>query len=118
MNWRRLMSSMGSPPEPVVPAYRRLRMPRKRPAGPWATLNRSGRVGSRRDLTGVTHLFAQWLYRGDDAYGGERAADPLHCPGINAEPFICHRDGRSTDGGSAPLNLIFHVSVNWLTRFF
>jgi hypothetical protein len=31
MNWRRLMLSMGSPPEPAVPAYRRLRMPRKRP---------------------------------------------------------------------------------------
>ena len=35
MNWRRLRSSMGSSPEPAVPAYRRLRMPRKRPAGPW-----------------------------------------------------------------------------------
>ena len=31
MNWRRLRSSMGSPPEPAVPAYRRLRMPRKHP---------------------------------------------------------------------------------------
>src|SRR6516165_10741285 len=31
MNWRRLMSSMGSSPEPAVPAYRRLRMPRKHP---------------------------------------------------------------------------------------
>src|SRR5215468_7646312 len=31
MNWRRLTSGMGSPPEPAVPAYRRFRMPRKRP---------------------------------------------------------------------------------------
>jgi hypothetical protein len=31
MNWRRLGSSMGSSPEPAVPAYSRLRMPRKRP---------------------------------------------------------------------------------------
>ena len=31
MNWRRLRSSMGSSPEPAVPAYRRLTMPRKRP---------------------------------------------------------------------------------------
>src|SRR5262245_8352336 len=35
MNWRRLTSSMGSPPEPAVPAYSRLRMCRNRPAGPW-----------------------------------------------------------------------------------
>src|SRR5262245_28848057 len=27
MKWRRLRSSMGSPPEPAVPAYRRLSMP-------------------------------------------------------------------------------------------
>jgi hypothetical protein len=31
MNWRRLRSSMGSSPEPAVPAYSRLRMPRKHP---------------------------------------------------------------------------------------
>src|SRR5262245_3060402 len=31
MNWRRLRSSMGSSPEPAVPAYRSLRMYRKRP---------------------------------------------------------------------------------------
>jgi len=31
MNWRRLRSGMGSSPEPAVPAYRRLRMPRKHP---------------------------------------------------------------------------------------
>src|SRR5262249_21925458 len=31
MNWRRLSSSMGSSPEPAVPAYRRLRMSRKHP---------------------------------------------------------------------------------------
>src|SRR5262249_46012452 len=35
MNWRRLRLGMGSPPEPAVPAYRRLRMHRKGPAGPW-----------------------------------------------------------------------------------
>jgi hypothetical protein len=34
-NWRRFKSSMGSSPEPAVPAYSRRRMPRKRPAGPW-----------------------------------------------------------------------------------
>src|SRR5262249_19758219 len=32
MNWRRLRSSMGSSPEPTVPAYSRLRMHRKLPA--------------------------------------------------------------------------------------
>src|SRR5262249_8681402 len=31
MNWRRPASSMGSLPEPAVPAYSSLRMPRKRP---------------------------------------------------------------------------------------
>jgi hypothetical protein len=31
MNWRRLRSSMGSSPEPAVPAYRRLSMPWKQP---------------------------------------------------------------------------------------
>ena len=40
-NWRRLRSSMGSSPEPAVPAYRRLRMPRKRPQVLGADLNRS-----------------------------------------------------------------------------
>src|SRR5215831_11426252 len=40
------MSSMGSSPEPVVPAYRRLRMPWKRPQVLVADLNRS--VSSRR----------------------------------------------------------------------
>jgi hypothetical protein len=30
MNWRRLRSGMGSSPEPAVPAYSSLRMPRKR----------------------------------------------------------------------------------------
>jgi hypothetical protein len=42
MNWgRRLGSSMGSSPEPAVPAYRRLRMPRKRPPVLGVDLNRS-----------------------------------------------------------------------------
>jgi hypothetical protein len=41
MNWRRLTLSMGSPPEPAVPAYRRLRMPRKHPQVLGAVLNRS-----------------------------------------------------------------------------
>src|SRR5262245_23803571 len=41
MNWRRLRSSMGSSPEPAVPAYRRLRMPRKHPQVLGADLNRS-----------------------------------------------------------------------------
>src|SRR5207249_1462252 len=31
MNWRRPMPSMGSSSEPAVPAYRRLRLLRKRP---------------------------------------------------------------------------------------
>jgi hypothetical protein len=31
MNWRRLRSSMGSSPEPAVPAYSRLRIPWKHP---------------------------------------------------------------------------------------
>src|SRR5262249_38679355 len=43
MNWRRLIftSGMGSLPEPAVPAYRRLRMPWKRPYVLGADLNRS-----------------------------------------------------------------------------
>src|SRR5262245_39394884 len=41
MNLRRLTSSMGSSPEPAVPAYRRLRMPRKHPQVLGADLNRS-----------------------------------------------------------------------------
>jgi hypothetical protein len=47
MNWRRPVSSMGSPPEPAVPAYRRLRMPRKRPQVLGLDLNRSERAGTR-----------------------------------------------------------------------
>jgi hypothetical protein len=35
MNSRLLTSSMGSPPEPAVPAYRTLSLPRKRRPGPW-----------------------------------------------------------------------------------
>src|SRR5262249_47253389 len=41
MKWRRLVSSMGSSPEPAVPAYRRLRMLRKRPQVLGLALNRS-----------------------------------------------------------------------------
>src|SRR5262249_33998852 len=41
MNWRRLMASMGSSPEPAVPAYSRLRMHRKLPQVLGAALNRS-----------------------------------------------------------------------------
>jgi len=41
MKWRRLRSGMGSPPEPAVPAYRRFRMPWKRPQVLGADLNRS-----------------------------------------------------------------------------
>src|SRR5262249_538670 len=41
MNWRRLMLSMGSSPEPAMPAYRRLRMPRKRLKVLGVDLNRS-----------------------------------------------------------------------------
>src|SRR5262249_37186268 len=41
MNWRRLMPSMGSSPEPAVPAYRRLRMLRKHPQVLGTDLNRS-----------------------------------------------------------------------------
>jgi hypothetical protein len=48
MNWRRLRSSMGSPPEPAVPAYRRLRMPRKRPEVLGVDLNRSESIGVAR----------------------------------------------------------------------
>src|SRR5262245_40329068 len=44
MNWRRFTSSMGSSPEPAVPAYRRLRMYRKRPLVLEADLNRSESV--------------------------------------------------------------------------
>src|SRR6516225_6024629 len=47
MNWRRLMSSMGSSPEPAVPAYRRLRMPWKHPQVLGLDLNRSERAGTR-----------------------------------------------------------------------
>jgi hypothetical protein len=41
MNWRRLRSSMGSSPEPAGPAYRTLRMNRKRPQVLGVDLNRS-----------------------------------------------------------------------------
>src|SRR5215467_10217591 len=45
MNWRRLRLGMGSSPEPSVPAYRRLRMHRKRPQVLGADLNRSESEG-------------------------------------------------------------------------
>src|SRR5262249_46455639 len=41
MNWRRLVSSIGSSPEPAVPAYGRVRVQRKRPAVLGIDLNRS-----------------------------------------------------------------------------
>src|SRR5262245_11490648 len=50
MNSRRVVSSMGSPPEPAVPAYRRLRMPWKRPQVLGADLNRSESRGVMRSL--------------------------------------------------------------------
>jgi len=53
MHWRRLMSSMGSPPEPAVPAYRRLRMPRKRPQVLGVDLNRS----ESKPPAGLSHAF-------------------------------------------------------------
>ena len=40
-NWRRFTSSMGSSPEPAVPAYSRLRMSQKRPQVLGLALNRS-----------------------------------------------------------------------------
>src|SRR5262245_43282103 len=52
MNWRRLRSSMGSSPEPAVPAYRRLRMPRKHPQVLGVDLNRSESRRSRLPLPG------------------------------------------------------------------
>src|SRR5262249_12051995 len=35
-----------------------------------------------------TAVVPQWLrHGGDDAWSDERAADPLHCPWIDSEPF-------------------------------
>src|SRR5439155_5386566 len=45
MNSRRVVSGMGSSPEPAVPAYRRLSMHRKRPQVLGVDLNRSESVG-------------------------------------------------------------------------
>jgi hypothetical protein len=47
MNWRRLMSSMGSSSEPAVPAYSRPRMHRKGSQLLGLDLNRSERAGTR-----------------------------------------------------------------------
>jgi hypothetical protein len=52
MNSRRLTSSMGSSPEPAMPAYSRLRMPRKRPQVLGADLNRS-----ESSQAGVSRLY-------------------------------------------------------------
>src|SRR5262249_35320980 len=61
MNWRRLRSSMGSSPEPAEPAYRRLRMPRKRPQVLGVDLNRSesGRLISVLDFQDFSVLFGK-----------------------------------------------------------
>jgi hypothetical protein len=60
MNWRRLMSSMGSPPEPSVPANRRLRMRRKGPQVLGVDLNRSERAGTRSGCArGRRHAYRQ-----------------------------------------------------------
>src|SRR5262249_28518647 len=48
MNSRRLRSSMGSSPEPAVPAYRRLRMHRKRES-PWSTVIGPGHTSDFRE---------------------------------------------------------------------
>src|SRR5262249_1030278 len=61
-NWRRLMSSMGSSPEPAVPAYRRLRMLRKRPQVLGVDLNRSESRIAFRALD-LCHLFVDPGYR-------------------------------------------------------
>jgi hypothetical protein len=55
MNWRRLMSGMGSPPEPAVPAYRTLRMPRKRPEVLGVDLNRSESPSKDSTRGGLLH---------------------------------------------------------------
>jgi hypothetical protein len=47
-NWRRLRSSMGSSPEPAVPAYSRLRVPGKRPQVLGVDLNLSDRAANRQ----------------------------------------------------------------------
>src|SRR5262249_51708262 len=69
INWRRLMSSMGSSPEPAVPAYRRLRMPRKRPQVLGVDLNCSeSSWGAAVPVQRIARQVCQ---------------DPLHC-GISA----------------------------------
>jgi hypothetical protein len=63
MNWRRLRSSMGSSPEPAVPAYSRRRMPRKHPQVLGIDLNRSdGRVRGLRPRP-TSRLSPQIAYR-------------------------------------------------------
>ena len=58
MNWRRLWSSMGSSPEPAVPAYRRLRLHRKRPQVLGVDLNCSeSRIAETMLLSRYAHVF-------------------------------------------------------------
>ena len=79
MNWRRLRSSMGSSPEPAVPAYRRLRMPRKRPQVLGADLNRFESSGVARRLpqhrlNGARNV---WLTAGGEMTSHGESADIL-----------------------------------------
>jgi hypothetical protein len=64
-NWRRLRSSMGSSPEPAVPAYSRLRMYRKRPQVLGVDLNRS--KSSRQRACHAFHSRRQLLAKADIA---------------------------------------------------
>src|SRR5262249_35927431 len=64
MNLRGLRSSMGSSREPAVPAYRRLRMPRKRPQVLGVDLNRSESRWGRADPScAVTQMIAHTIPR-------------------------------------------------------
>ena len=43
--------------------------------------------GAAGEIFEISVPFAHRLDRGEDACVGERAADPLHCPGIDSKPF-------------------------------
>jgi hypothetical protein len=62
------------------------------------------------------YLLGKNFRRNDDACGGERAADPLHCPGIDSELFGNDTHTGSPGAARAYLNSLRHLRSSLLRR--
>jgi hypothetical protein len=56
----------------------------------------------------------RWLgYGGDDVWGDERAADPLHCAGIDSKPFGNDAHTRPPRSRQGFTDSLFECGSNW-----